>query len=70
MLVTAGWPGRVAEIHVTVGQQVAPDDEILTIESMKMLTPVPAPSAGTVKELFVSIDDFVDEGAALLELET
>ena len=69
MIVTADWPGRVAEIHVTIGQQVAAEEEVLTIESMKMLHPVPAPAAGQVTAVHVSVDDFVDEGAVLMELE-
>jgi biotin carboxyl carrier protein len=69
VIVTADWPGRVAEIHVTVGQQVAAEQEVFTIESMKMLTPVPAPVAGQVTAIHVRVDDFVDEGASLMELE-
>ena len=42
--VTSPWPGRVAEIHVAVGDQISEEQEIMTIESMKMLTPVPAPA--------------------------
>lgn len=69
MLITADWPGRIAEIHVGVGDQVAANDEIITIESMKMLTPVAAPAAGRVSAIHVDVDEFVDEGASLMELE-
>lgn len=68
--IRAEWPGRVAEIHVAVGDSVTADQELVTIESMKMLTPVPAPAAGTVQNLAIAIDDFVDEGAVLITLET
>jgi acetyl-CoA carboxylase biotin carboxyl carrier protein len=68
MDVRAEWPGRVAEIHVAAGDAVSADDELITIESMKMLTPVGAPAAGTVGEVLVAVDDFVDEGAVLLRL--
>jgi biotin carboxyl carrier protein len=68
--VKAEWPGRVAEFHVAAGDAVQPEQELLTIESMKMLTPVPSPSAGTVAEIAVEIDDFVDEGALLVKLTT
>lgn len=67
--IRAEWPGRVAEIHVGVGDTVAAEQELITIESMKMLTPVPSPAAGTVQALDVAVDDFVDEGAVLLTLE-
>ena len=67
--VTAEWPGRVAEIHVAVGDGVEAEQELITLESMKMLTPVVAPSAGTVAEILVAVDDFIDEGGVLLRLE-
>lgn len=68
--IRAEWPGRVAEIHVAVGDGVAVDQELVTIESMKMLTPVPSPASGTVQDVAIAIDDFVDEGAILITLET
>jgi len=66
--VIAEWPGRVAEIHIAVGDSVEVEQELFTIESMKMLTPIPAPAAGTVSEILVEVDDFVDEGAVLAKL--
>ena len=68
--VTAPWPGRVAEILVSVGDALAEEQEIMTIESMKMLTPVPSPAAGTVQAVSVEIDQFVNEGELLLLLTT
>ena len=68
--VTAPWPGRVAEILVSVGDALAEEQEMMTIESMKMLTPVPSPAAGTVEAVSVEIDQFVDEGELLLLLTT
>jgi len=68
--VKAEWPGRVAEFHVAVGDAVEAEQELMTIESMKMLTPVPSPAAGTVTEIAVAIDDFVDEGGLLMRLST
>ena len=69
MDVRAEWPGVVREIHVAVGATVAADDELITLESMKMLTPVVAPGAGRVDEVLVRVDDAVEEGALLLRLE-
>ncbi len=68
--VKAEWPGRVAEFHVVTGDSVEAEQELMTIESMKMLTPVPSPAAGTVAEIVVAIDDFVDEGVLLMRLST
>jgi biotin carboxyl carrier protein len=42
---------------------------MVTLESMKMLTPVVAPSAGTVTEIAVAVDDFVDESGLLVRLD-
>ncbi|TAJ16495.1 MAG: acetyl-CoA carboxylase biotin carboxyl carrier protein subunit [Dehalococcoidia bacterium] len=69
MDVVAGWPGRVAEVNVAVGDQVAVDDELVTIESMKMLMPVMAPVAGRVSEICVAVDQAVNEGETILRLD-
>lgn len=66
--VQAEWPGRVAEIHVAVGDSVEAEQELFTLESMKMLTPIASPSAGQVSEILVAIDDFIDEGGVLARL--
>jgi len=67
--VTAEWPGRVAEIHVAVGDSVEAEQELITLESMKMLTPVTVPTAGRISEIAVAVDDYVDEGGLLLRLD-
>ncbi len=69
MKVEAPWPGVVQEIMVAVGDLVEVDQEVVTVESMKMLTPVPSPLAGRVAEIHVEIGGYVDEGAPLLTLE-
>lgn len=69
MDVVAGWPGRIAELQVAVGDQVTIDQELLTVESMKMLMPVVAPAAGRVTELCVAVDQAVAEGDLLLRLD-
>ena len=59
----------VIEIHVKAGDTVAPEDPLVTLESDKATMDVPAPAAGTVKEVLVAIDDKVSEGMPILELE-
>jgi biotin carboxyl carrier protein len=68
MDVLAEWPGLVKAIHVAVGDSVSGGDELVTLESMKMLTPVPAPGDGRVAEIMVQIEEYVDEGDALIRL--
>ena len=57
------WP-----VSVQVGQRVAPDDELLILESMKMEIPVVAPAGGTVAEIHVVAEQQVSEGAILVTL--
>jgi dihydrolipoamide dehydrogenase len=60
----------VIEIHVSPGDEVAVEDPLVTLESDKATMDVPAPLAGTVKQLQVKIGDRVSEGSVLLTLET
>ena len=59
----------VIEVHVAPGDQVAVDDPILTLESDKATMDIPAPQAGTVRELRVGVGDEVSEGDLLMTLE-
>ena len=59
----------VIEVHVAPGDAVAVDDPILTLESDKATMDIPAPQAGTVRELRVGVGDEVSEGDVLLMLE-
>jgi dihydrolipoamide dehydrogenase len=60
----------VIEIHVTPGDEVAVEDPLVTLESDKATMDVPAPLAGTVKQLSVKIGDRVSEGSVLLTIES
>ena len=59
----------VIEIHVGAGDEVALEDPLVTLESDKATMDVPAPFAGVVRQLRVSIGDRVSEGSVLLTLE-
>jgi dihydrolipoamide dehydrogenase len=59
----------VIEVHVAPGDQVAVDDPILTLESDKATMDIPAPQAGTVRELRVGVGDEVSEGDVLMTLD-
>jgi len=53
--------GNVIRLEVEVGSNVKEDDEVLTIEAMKMETPVFSPFNGTVEEINIKVGDIVEE---------
>lgn len=59
----------IVAILVAVGDTVAVEDPLVEIESDKATLEVPAPAAGVVKELKVSVGDTVSEGSVILMLE-
>ncbi len=59
----------VIEILVSPGDTVGAEDPLVTLESDKATMDVPAPFAGTVKQLQVQVGDRVSEGSPLLTLE-
>lgn len=60
---------RVVEVLVAVGDEVAADDSLITLESEKASMDVPSPQAGKVVELHLAEGDSVEEGALLATLE-
>ena len=61
--------GKVLEIYVQVGDEVKEDDELLSLESMKMQNPIYSDSSGVVKEVKTKLDDEVKEDQLLMILE-
>jgi dihydrolipoamide dehydrogenase len=59
----------VIEILVKAGDAVKAEDPLVSLESDKATMDVPAPAAGTVKELKVKLGDKVSEGSVILLLE-
>lgn len=60
---------EVIDINVGVGDSVAVEDSILTLESDKASMDIPSTSAGVVKEIMVALGDKVVEGDLLIRLE-
>jgi len=60
---------EVIEILVNVGDTIAAEDSLISVESDKAAMEIPAPEGGVVKELKVKIGDKVSEGSLLLILE-
>jgi pyruvate dehydrogenase E2 component (dihydrolipoamide acetyltransferase) len=59
----------VIEILVGVGDAVAADQSLLTLESDKATMEVPSPQAGVVKELKVKVGDKVSEGTVIMVID-
>lgn len=59
----------VIEVLVKVGDIIAIDDSLITLESDKASMDIPAPQAGTVKEVKVKVGDKVAKGSLILTLE-
>jgi acetyl-CoA carboxylase biotin carboxyl carrier protein len=67
--VLSNMAGVVLEFLVKPDEQIAVDQDVVLIESMKMQIPIQSTVNGTVKAIKVSEGDFVDEGDVLLEVE-
>ncbi|APR05941.1 dihydrolipoyllysine-residue acetyltransferase [Thauera chlorobenzoica] len=59
----------VIELFVKVGDTIAVDDAIATLESDKATMDVPSSAAGVVREVLVGIGDKVAEGTVLIRVE-
>jgi pyruvate dehydrogenase E2 component (dihydrolipoamide acetyltransferase) len=59
----------VIEVMVKVGDSIAAEDTLLTLETDKAAMDVPSPFAGVIKELKVKVGDKVSQGSLILTLE-
>jgi len=60
----------VIEVLVAVGDTIARDQGLVTLESAKATMEVPSPVAGVVKELRVKLGDALSEGSVVAVVET
>jgi len=58
----------VIEVMVNPGDIIAKEDPLITLESDKASIEIPSPSAGTVEEVLVKVDDKVNQGSVILKL--
>ena len=61
---------EIIELLVSVGDTIAAEDSLITVESDKASMEIPSSDSGLVKELKVSLGDFVEEGSVIVVLET
>jgi len=67
--IVAPMPGKVLQVLVEVGQQVAEGDGLVIVEAMKMEHRIIAAAAATVRAVHIGAGQMVDGGAILVELE-
>jgi dihydrolipoamide dehydrogenase len=60
---------EVIELLVSVGDTINAEDSLISVESDKAAMEIPAPQAGVVKEILVSLGDKVSMGSPILMLE-
>ncbi|SHH98270.1 pyruvate dehydrogenase complex dihydrolipoyllysine-residue acetyltransferase [Ferrimonas marina] len=60
---------EVTEILVAVGDQIEEEQSLITVEGDKASMEVPAPFAGTVKSITISVGDKVNTGSLIMEFE-
>ncbi|EMT8839524.1 dihydrolipoyllysine-residue acetyltransferase [Neisseria gonorrhoeae] len=60
----------VIAVEIKVGDTVAEDDTLITLETDKATMDVPCTAAGVVKAVFLKVGDKVSEGSAIIEVET
>lgn len=67
--VTSPLSATVFKILVKVGDEVAPSQDLLILEAMKMETNIVAAAGGVIKNVLVAEGDAVAQGQALIEFE-
>ena len=67
--VTVPMVGKIISVQVKVGDQVNENDQIATLEAMKMEMPVVAPVGGAVKEIKVEAGQEIDAETVIAVIE-
>src|SRR5690606_33394327 len=60
---------EVIEVLVAVGDTIAEEQSLITVESDKSTMEIPAEQAGVVKAIHVKVGDKVSQGSLILDLE-
>ena len=59
----------VIEVHIKAGDTINADDSLITVESDKASMDIPAPFAGTVREVKLNVGDKVSQGVLIALVE-
>lgn len=68
--IKAPMPGMILKVNKKIGDDVAADEPIIILEAMKMENELRAPSAGKIKEIFISEGAAVEKGLKLFSIES
>lgn len=60
---------EIIEVLVSVGDQIAEEDSLITVESDKASMEIPSSHAGVVKEVKVDVGDSIAEGGTVIIIE-
>jgi glutaconyl-CoA/methylmalonyl-CoA decarboxylase subunit gamma len=62
-------PGKVIKLAVGLGDRVRKNQTLVIVEAMKMENEIQSPAEGVVKNIHVSVGEFVDAERQLVEVE-
>lgn len=61
---------EIVEVLVAVGDKVAEEDSLITVESDKAMMEIPSPTSGTITSVKVAVGDSIAEGTLIVMMET
>jgi len=61
--------GTVWKVLKAVGDDIAEDEPVLILESMKMEIPVSSPESGVIKEILAKEGDIVSDGMVVARVD-
>ena len=67
--VEAPMPGKVLEVKVAAGDEVAAGDAVLVLEAMKMENVLRAPREGKIEQVHTRVGEAVEKGAVVVTYE-
>ncbi len=62
-------PGRIFKINVKEGNKIKKGDVVVVIDAMKMENNIISKKDAVIKKILVSLDEMVDAGVSLIEIE-
>ena len=68
-VIEAPIPGKIVGVNVSAGDKVEEDQELCSLQSMKMQNPILSPVDGTVTEVKIAEGQTVETGDVLIVIE-